>query len=112
MLMRPIARALGSDMFPWRGKVFDHGGNSGRNVVLGKQMFRFHAEVGPSELDGRPTLRLDYSAPAFKNPWPVRAILDELRTVGEGIALGTASLDIAGKKRLLFWWGLEANPSH
>lgn len=103
MLTRPVLRALASDHMPWRGKVFDHGGNSGRNVVFGKQMFRFHAEVAPSEIDGQPTLVLRYHDPAFKNPWPIRAVVDELRYIGPGLAIGNVFLG----KRLLAWWGLE-----
>jgi hypothetical protein len=107
MLTRPLLRALASDVFPWRGKVFDHGGNSGRDVVFGKPVFRFHAEVAASEIDGKSTLVLRYVDPAFKNPWPVRAVVDELRSIGDGVALGNAFLEIGGSKRLLLWWGLE-----
>jgi hypothetical protein len=46
---------------------------------------------------------LDYAAHA--NPWPIRAIRDELRTVGNGIAIGPALR--AGSSRPLFWFGLE-----
>jgi hypothetical protein len=105
LLTRPVVRALGKDLLPWRGKTFDHGGNSGQNVVLGKRVFRFRTEVGPSEVDGQPTLVLRYDG--GKNPWPVSAIVDELRGIGEGIAIGPAYLAAGGKKRLLLWWGLE-----
>jgi hypothetical protein len=103
LVTRPIVQALASDVLPWRGKVFDHGGNSGQNVVLGKKVLRFRAEIAPSAIDGRPTLVLDYAA--HPNPWPVRALRDELRTVGSGIAIGPALA--AGSSRPLFWFGLE-----
>jgi len=103
LITRPLLRALASDLFPWRGKVFDHGGNSGQNVVLGQKVLRFQADVGSSAIDGRPALVLDYAAHA--NPWPVRALRDELRTVGDGIAIGPAL--IVGSSRPLFWFGLE-----
>lgn len=101
LLTRHVVRALASDLLPWRGKVFDHGGNSGQNVIFGRQVFRFQAEVGPSALDGRTALVLDYAA--HPNPWPVRAIRDELRTVGRGIAIGPAWMH----GRVILWFGLE-----
>src|SRR4051812_30204617 len=36
LVMRPVIRALASDINPWRGKTFDHGGNSGENLIFGK----------------------------------------------------------------------------
>jgi hypothetical protein len=91
LALRPLLRALAGGsrgLFPWQGKTFDHGGNSGQNVVLGRKVLRFRAEGGPSQLDGRPALVLRYDAPAHGNPWPVRALRDELRTIGPGIAVG------------------------
>ena len=104
MMARPFARLLAADAFPWRGKTFDHGGNSGVNRIFGKSAFRFHAEVGPSRLDGRPALVLSYAEPAHKNPWPVRDVRDELRTIGPGLAIGPAFL----QDKLVLWFGLEA----
>ena len=108
LLTRPIIRALGTDSFPWKGKVFDHGGNAGQNVVFGKTMLRFRTEVGPSDVDGKPTLILLYDSPAFKNPWPIRAIRDELRSIGPKIAIGPAFMTVGGgARRCLLWFGLE-----
>jgi len=103
LLTRPLLRALATDLLPWRGKVFDHGGASGQNVIFGKRALRFSAEVGPSAIDGRPALLLDYAPAAHDNPWPVRAIRDELRTVGDGVAIGPALYG----SRPLIWFGLE-----
>ena len=86
----PLLRALATDLLPWQGKTFDRGGNSGQNVVLGREAFRFQRRGGPSALDGRPALVLTYDAARARNPWPLRAIRDELRTVGPGIAIGPA----------------------
>jgi hypothetical protein len=107
LLVRPIVRALASDFLPWQGKVFDHGGNSGQNRLFGKQMLRFHAEVGPSAVDGNPTLVLRYDDPAFKNPWPVSAVVDELRSIADGLAIGPALFESGGQQRVVLWWGLE-----
>ena len=50
LAFRPLLRALAGDLMPWRGKTFDHGGNSGQNVLLHRRAFRFQAEVGPSKI--------------------------------------------------------------
>jgi len=96
LVVRPVLRALSDAGFPWRAKTFDHGGNSGQDVVFGRRVFRFQAERGPSQVDGLPALVLTYDAPVHKNPWPVRALRDELRTVGPGIAIGRAFFRTGG----------------
>jgi hypothetical protein len=103
LAVRPIVRALSSGPTPWKGKTFDHGGNSGQNLILGKPRFRFRAEVAPSAIDGQPALRLLYADPAFANPWPVRDLIDELRSIGPGMAIGPVLL----QGRVLGWFGLE-----
>jgi hypothetical protein len=100
---RPFVRALSSGPMPWKGKTFDHGGNSGQNLIFGKPRLRFRAEVAPSAIDDKPALRLLYADPAFANPWLVRDIVDELRGVAPGIALGPVLLH----GRVLGWFGLE-----
>jgi hypothetical protein len=107
LVLRPILRALATGILPWQGKTFDHGGNSGQNVVFGKKVVRFHAEASASELDGRPALRLSYDAPSYKNPWPIRIVEDELRTVGKGIAIGPGLVRVGGGKLPILWFGLE-----
>lgn len=110
MLARPAMKVLFGSANPWQGKRFDQGGHGGQNVVLGKRVFRFRAEPEASRLDGQPTLVLRYDAPSFKNPWPVRALVDELRLVAPGIAIGPAFLPSVMRDRALLWWGLEATP--
>src|SRR5205823_2210483 len=34
MMMRPVVQALAGFPVGWRGKTFDHGGNSGQNVIF------------------------------------------------------------------------------
>ncbi|MBI4705251.1 MAG: hypothetical protein HY744_29435 [Deltaproteobacteria bacterium] len=92
-------------VLPWQGKAFDPDGAGGHNRVLGRRVLRFRCEPGPSELDGRPTLLLRYDG--VGNPWPISALVDELRRVGDGVAIGPASLLAGRATRLLFWWGLE-----
>lgn len=106
MATRPLARLF--KLIPWEGKTFDHGGNSGKNLLFGKQLVRFHAEAVASALDGKPALVLSYDEPAYKNPWPLRAMVEELRTIGPGLAIGPALFKGRGASpRLLFWFGLE-----
>jgi hypothetical protein len=100
LLSRPLLDLLRSGAFPWKGKTFDHGGNSGQNRFFGARAVRFRAEVAPSLLDAEPTLVLTYSA---KNPWPIAAIRDELRTVADGLAIGPVFFH----DRLVAWFGLE-----
>ena len=107
MLMRPLVRTLGSDAFPWKGKVFEGGGGEGQNVVLGRHVLRFRTERGVSDLDGGPTLLFHYDDEALGNPWIVRGVRDELRTVAEGLAIAVAAVTLGGKRRVVAWWGLE-----
>ncbi len=106
MLLRPMVRALASGLLPWQGKVFDHGGNAGQNVVFGRLVSRFRTERADSVVDGQPTLALLYDSPAFGNPWPLRAVRDELRSVAPGIAIGPATFPVAGAPRVVLWFGL------
>src|SRR5689334_13943059 len=103
LAVRPIVRLLSSGPTPWKGKTFDHGGNSGQNLVFGKPRFRFRAEVAPSAIDGKPALRLLYNDPAFANPWPLRDVSDELRGIAPGMAIGP----VLHHGRVLGWFGLE-----
>ncbi len=107
LLTRPLVRFFSMSAMPWSGKVFDHGGNAGANVVLGKQMARFRAEAGTSVIDHKPTLVLSYDEPSHGNPWPLRACFDELRAISSGIAIGPAFLRGKGDPTLLLWFGLE-----
>lgn len=107
MATRPFLAALASDWLPWKGKEFDHGGNSGMNLVFGKKVCRFRAHLLESEVDGKPTLALTYKEKSFQNPWPVRAMKGELRTVGAGIAIGPVLVEWGGRQHLVLWFGLE-----
>jgi hypothetical protein len=111
MLTRPLQRLLGSGRFPWTGKVFDHGGNSGQNVMFGKKAARFRSEVAASDLDGGPALVFHYDDPGFKNPWPISAVRGELRTISEGVAIGALTVaSRKGTRHVVLWWGLETPP--
>ncbi|WP_437612876.1 hypothetical protein WMF20_10450 [Sorangium sp. So ce834] len=106
LAVRPLIRALASDWMPWRGTEFDHGGNSGTNLVRESKVCRFKAQLVPSELDGEPTLALTYGEKAFGNPWPVSALKDELRTPSPGLAIGPVLLKWHERWHVVLWFGL------
>ena len=108
LLTRPLLRALDQGILPWKGKTFDHGGSSGQNLLFGKPVLRFHAEAGPSALDSRPSLVLRYDTPGHDNPWPFGSMVEELRTVGQGIAIGPTMIAMGGGAAVLLWFGLAA----
>lgn len=104
LLTRPVIVAIARSLLPWRGKSFDPNGMGGRNRVWDRSVLAFHCDNGPSELDGRPTLFLRYDG--LGHPWPLSRIVDELRSVSEGVAIGPASLRLVRGSKVLFWWGL------
>lgn len=107
LLTRPLVRLLAGPALPWKGKVFDHGGSSGQNVIFGKRACRFHTEIAPSVIDGGPTLALSYADEGFHNPWPLRHVVDELRSVGEGFAIGPVYVNVGARRKVLLWMGLQ-----
>jgi hypothetical protein len=110
MLTRPLVELLARDWMPWKGKEFELGGNEGANILLGRRVARFRTEIAPSDIDGQLTLSLSYADPAFKNPWPVSAIRDELRTIASGVAIGPAFFESRGRRVPWLWFGLERVP--
>lgn len=100
LALRPLVRGLSrGGTALWQGIQFDHGGNAGANLVVGRRAMRFRAQRGPSLLDGAPALVLTYD----RSAWPVSALRDELRMVGPKLALGATF--VGG--RLTAWFGLE-----
>ncbi|MEQ9324247.1 MAG: hypothetical protein RIF41_34105 [Polyangiaceae bacterium] len=102
MLARPVVR-LTSRLLPWRGKRFESGGTGGADVVLGREAMRFRCELGDSLVDGQPTLVMAYEG--LGNPWPFAHGFDELRKVGETVAMGPGFFRSRGGVDL--WYGLE-----
>jgi hypothetical protein len=102
LAVREVVRLLATDSSPWEGKVFASSESTGQNVVLGRRMFPFRVEHGESAVDGAPTLIIRYDEPGHGNPWPLRALRDELRAVADGVAMGPALF----QGRLIGWWGL------
>ncbi len=106
-----IRRLAAADRFPWGGKSFrSMGTGRGRGinrVQLGgrHQLFPFETTLGPSALDGRPCIRLNYDLAV--NPGLIRAIHDEVRAIQPGLYLGPAMLERPSGPRLVLWFALD-----
>jgi hypothetical protein len=110
---RVVRRVAASRLFPWLGKAFTaaddaHGAGSNRVSVPGvlgrQQLFPFTTSIGPSAVDGRPAVLLDYDLDA--NPGYIRRIRDELREVAPGLFLGPAMWRRARGPLLVLWFAL------
>ncbi len=110
-----IKRWAGSRSFVWEGKSFEsasdqHGMGFNRvngASVLGRQnLFPFATSFGPSAIDGKPTLILDYDLAV--NPSYIRHVHDEIREVSPGVFLGPAMWKRATDKLMVLWFGLDA----
>jgi len=107
---RVVGRVARSSLFPWGGKSFesvDDGRGKGINRVrLLGNLFPFETRFGPSAVDGRPSLVLDYDLPA--NPWFIRQIHDELREVERGVFLGPAMWKAEPAPRLVLFFAIQS----
>ena len=110
---RWLRRYTCSERFIWHGKSFHSNSDLegwgynrfGIGPVLGG--FPFRVYFGPSLIDERPSLLLDFDVP--RNPWVERLTWDELREVSPGIMLGATGLRIGGRYRHLAWFAVDAN---
>jgi hypothetical protein len=111
----PLRRWAASPSFVWEGKTFQADsdtrgmGHNRVNVpgVFGRQnLFPFETSFGPSAIDGKPTLILDYDLGV--NPGYIRKIHDEIREISPGIFLGPAMWKGPAAKTLVLWFGLDA----
>ena len=118
-LAKPLRRWAASRSFVWGGKTFsassDTKGTGINRVfipnVFGHQnLFPFDTLFGPSAIDGKPTLILDYDLDV--NPGYIRHIHDEIREVSPGLFLGPAMWKGArDKKTLVLWFALDSRLS-
>lgn len=115
----PVAKRLrrfaASRSFVWEGKTFEASSDMrgvGHNRVfvpkaLGRQnLFPFATSFGPSAIDGKPTLVLDYDLDV--NPGYIRHIHDEIREVAPGLFLGPAMWKGARDKSLVLYFALDS----
>jgi hypothetical protein len=77
--------------FAWQGKVFDSKKGQLKNRILPFGLNAIIAKVykGPSWLDGKECIVLDYSETSFVAQW----IRDEIRQIGVGLYLGKVYWD-------------------
>ena len=117
-LAKPLRRWAASRSFVWEGKTFQASSDTkgvGHNRVfipnaLGHQnLFPFDTSFGPSAIDGKPTLILDYDLDA--NPGYIRRIHDEIREVAPGLFLGPAMWKSGNDKALVLWFALDSRLS-
>jgi hypothetical protein len=82
--------------FAWQGKIFDakKGELKNRLTSLGFNAIIAKVYKGPSWLDGKECIVLDYSETSLVAGW----IRDEIRQIGPGLYLGKV---YGGKKRLI-----------
>jgi hypothetical protein len=96
--------------FPWAGKSFTPGEarGVGENRLFGDRVrrYKFDTFIGKSRAGDFDALQLDYGRP--DNPWFIRPIRDELRTIAPGLFLGQAWVEARGKPTLALYFGLEA----
>jgi hypothetical protein len=118
VLAGPLRRWAASRSFVWEGKTFSassDGAGVGHNRVFipgvfGRQsLFPFETAFGPSAIDGKPTLILDYDLEV--NPGYIRRIHDEIREVAEGLFLGPAMWKSGSEKTLVLWFALDSRLS-
>jgi hypothetical protein len=85
-LARPIAQLVRA--LAWQGKVFEpHRGELVNSILLFRiKAVRARVHQGPSRLDGRPCIVLDYSKTSLVAPM----VRDELREIEPGLWLGLA----------------------
>jgi hypothetical protein len=111
----PVAGAIrafaAAAAFPWGGKSFaaesaSAGTGINRVHLFGRhQLFPFQTRLGPSVIDGRPAVVLDYDLP--DNPWIIRQIHDEVREVSPGLFLGPAMWKTKGGHAFVLWFALD-----
>ena len=79
----PKARSKAA-RFAWQGKVFDPATSTAVNRFFGVKAIRGNVSIGPSWLDGNPSMILDYEGTSrvYGN------YRDEIRQVGPGLFLG------------------------
>jgi hypothetical protein len=90
----------------WQGKVFEPGQTTAVNRFFGMRMIRAQVYQGPSWLDGRPSLVLDYS----QTSRIYADNRDEIRQVAPGLFLGLMYDRTTAPPRLQMYFALQARP--
>jgi hypothetical protein len=90
----------------WQGKVFEPGQTTAVNRFFGLRLIRAQVYQGPSWLDGRPSLVLDYS----QTSRIYADNRDEIRQVGPGLFLGLMYDRTTAPPGLVMYFALDARP--
>jgi len=113
LALRTLASVARSPGFAWAGKSFraldaETGTGINRVRLAGRhRLFPFRTHFGPSVIDGRRCVVLDYDD--ADNPGLIRAIHDEVREVDPGLYLGPACWKREGRAPLVvLWFALDA----
>jgi hypothetical protein len=98
-----------STFFPWRGKSFsplEHERGEGINRVVSDRLrlFRFETFIAKSRAGDFNAVQLDYDLP--ENPFFIRPIKDEIRTIAPKLYLGQAYLSLPKSTPLILYFGL------
>jgi hypothetical protein len=88
----------------WRGKDFDPDGGALVNRWLGFEAIRARVYLGPSWLDGKPSIVMDYCGTS--RVW--RDVRDELREVAPGLYLGIMYRRRCPRPQFRMFFALEA----
>ena len=110
----PLRAWASSSFFPWRGKSFrplaDTVGRGINRVVSDRlQLYPFLTTVKPSRAGDFDAVELDYDLP--ENPFFIRDIKDEIRTVRDGLYLGQAYLCVGDAEHLAVYFALQRAPT-
>jgi hypothetical protein len=87
----------------WQGKYFDEPGKM-TNRVFGRRMIQADIVAGPSWLDGKPSIILDYAEASNI----AKSYRDEIREISPGIYLGIMFRRTATGCERVSWFGLDA----
>ncbi|HWE36801.1 MAG TPA: hypothetical protein VG406_09565 [Isosphaeraceae bacterium] len=89
----------------WQGKVFRPEDATAVNRFFGVRAVRGQTSVGPSWLDGRPSLILDYSRTSLV----YARVRDEIREVAPGLYLGLMYARSSPRPTFRMFFALEAH---
>jgi|GEM_PF-709591 len=108
---RALRKRTVRERFLWHGKSFrmkslteGWGFNRmGRGPLIA--IFPFRTSLGPSVIDGKPCVIIDYNVP--RNPWWERLTYDELRDLGDGVYLGITTIRFFGRRPIVLWFAID-----
>ncbi|MET9213915.1 MULTISPECIES: hypothetical protein [unclassified Nocardia] len=110
-----LQRILSRPSFFWMGKSFRRvddeliAGHNFFTALGGSRGLPFAATIGPSVVDGRPAVRIDYGDPRLAGTWLTRRLYDELREIEPGLWLGPGFLRIGQRRVTACWFAVDSS---